>query len=405
MAWNEPGNGDNKNPWGGGGSKNDGPDLDEALQKIQERISGLFGGKRSGSGNSSGSGGFSALVLVILVVLGIAWALSGFYVIEEGTKAVVLRFGAYHDTTEPGMHWAAPGIDQVNKVNVSKIRILEVGYRSNGGPVYREGLMLTQDENIVDVRLAVQYQISNARDYLFKVKNPDNALDETIKQVAESSLREVVGKREMDFVIATGRAEVSDSTMILMQDILNDYQAGIKIVSVNFQEVQAPTQVQEAFDDAIKAREDKERFINFANAYRNEVLPQAKGEAARKTQDAEGYKARVTAEAEGDVQRFSALLREYQKAPEITRQRLYIETMESVFSRTSKVLVDVKNGNNLMVLPLDKLQRGGGLNDAIIPAATEAQKSSADPADKETQSTGFSSGRRERRDLRTRETR
>jgi membrane protease subunit HflK len=294
-------------------------------------------------------------------------------------------------------------VDDVLKVNVAKVRILEIGYRTGGGAVPREGLMLTQDENIVDVRLAVQYQISNARNFLFKVKNPVNAPDETIKQVAESALREVVGKSDMDFVITRGRKEISDRTADLIQNTLNEYESGIEIRSVNFQEAQPPGYVQAAFDDAVKSREDRERFINEANAYRNEVLPRAKGESARIMEDAEGYRARVVSEAEGDASRFLALFEEYEKAPEVTRQRLYIDAMKNVLSASGKVMIDLNRDNNLIVLPLDNLGRGSEDISSRILGAGVIQNSMNRDTDK--QEVPAPEAQRLRRDIRQREVR
>lgn len=366
MAWNEPGN--QKDPWGKRPS--DSPDLDEAINELKTRFGAFFGRrpKRSADGGKARRSPPGRLVGLALIILLVVFVLSGFYVIDAGWHGVVLRFGAYHTTTSPGLHWAFPLMDDVLPVNTAQVRILEIGYRTGGGAVPREGLMLTRDENIIDVRLAVQYQVSDARKFLFKVKNPYNAPDETIKQVTESALREVVGKQEMDFIIARGRATVSDRTAELIQGTLDQYDSGVQIRSINFQEVQPPGYVQAAFDDAVKSREDKERFINEANAYRNEVLPRAKGESARVLEDAVGYRARVIAEAEGDASRFAALLAEYRKAPAVTRQRLYIDAIEQVMQSTGKVLIDTDSGNNLLMLPLEQLFQQGGR--ARIQAAT-----------------------------------
>jgi len=269
-----------------------------------------------------------------------------------------LRFGKYVDTTQPGPHWHIPyPIEAVEIVDVEIRRAVEIGYRSgNAGrsgvrTVPREALMLTQDENIVDIRLAVQYQISSSRDYLFNVVDPDL----TLKQVVESTAREVVGKSKMDFVLTEGRSDVVAQVKTLSQDILDKYASGLQVVNVNLQDAQPPEEVQEAFADAIKAREDEQRFKNQAEAYSNEIIPKARGAAARQLEESNAYKSRVIAESEGEAQRFENLLVEYQLAREITRDRLYLETMERVMSDNPKVLIDVGEGNNLLYLPLDKL--------------------------------------------------
>lgn len=402
MAWNEPGN--NKDPWGRRPSNSSDP-----VEQLKAQLAALFGLRRktpSNENQGSPKSGGSRLIVLALVVLIAIFFLSGFYVIDAGTQGVVLRLGAYHVTTEPGLHWAFPLVDDVLPVNTSKVRILEIGYRTGGGPVPREGLMLTQDENIIDVRLAVQYQVSDARDFLFKVKNPVNAPDETIKQVAESSLREVVGKREMDFIIARGRASVSDKTAELIQATLDQYESGIQIRSINFQEVQPPGYVQAAFDDAVKSREDKERFINEANAYRNEVIPRAKGEAARIKEDAVGYRARVISESEGDASRFLALLGEYKKAPVVTRQRLYIDALEDVMRINPKVMVDVDSGNNLMVLPLDQIFSRATQQHTTLSATKNSASATSSSTDTDRQEVSSpESRRRPRRDTRQREVR
>lgn len=267
-----------------------------------------------------------------------------------------MRFGAYIATTEAGLNWHFPSpIDKVTIVDVQNIQVVEVGYRSGGrqggGSVPREALMLTKDENIVDMRLAVQYQVKNAKDHVFNLLNPAA----TLKQVTESAERGVIGHNNMDFVLTEGRTEIVAEIQKEIQKVMDSYNSGILITSVNLQDAQPPEQVQGAFEDAIKAREDKQRYINEAEAYANEVVPVARGAASRKTQEAEAYKERVIARAIGEVSRFSQLLTEYKKAPEVTRERMYLESMEDVLSKTSTVMVDVKGGNNLLYLPLDKL--------------------------------------------------
>ena len=359
MSWNEPGDDDkDKDPWKGRKDQQGPPDLDEAIRSFQEKLGGIFGGGR-GSGDSS-SGGSAKRFTFLLVGAAILWSLSGFYIVDEGNQGVETRFGAYTDTTDPGLNWHLPApIETVDIVNVMKQQYIEVGYRTSERQqstvsVPREALMLTKDENIVDVRLAVTYQIKSAKDYLFNVSNPQA----TLTQATESVERGVIGRNDMNFVLLEGRAEIVGDISTELQKILDSYQAGIVITDVNLQDAQPPDQVQAAFEDAIKAREDKERYINEAEAYRNDVVPKARGAAARRIQEAEGYKLRVIAESEGEAARFSKLLAEYKKAPDVTRKRLYIEAMESVLSATDTVMVDIQGGNNLVYLPLDKLGSG-----------------------------------------------
>jgi modulator of FtsH protease HflK len=354
MSWNEPGGGDKKDPWSGRGNEKGPPDLDEAIRSIQEKLGGIFGGGGSNEpGSSMKSMGYLAAGAVVL------WGLSGFYIVDEGNHGVVTRFGKYTDTTQAGLNWHIPApIEQVQIVNVKQQRFIEVGYRSGGaqqtlGSVPREALMLTKDENIVDVRLAVQYQVKDAKQFLFSVANPS----ETLKQVTESAERGVIGSSNMDFVLTEGRSEIVAQIGKEIQEIMDAYQSGIQITSVNLQDAQPPEPVQGAFEDAIKAREDQQRLINEAQGYSNDVVPKARGAAARKSQEAEGYKEQVIAQAEGEATRFSNLLVEYKKAPDITRRRLYIETIESVLSKTNTVMIDVKGGNNLLYLPIDKLAK------------------------------------------------
>ncbi len=352
MSWNEPGGG-KKDPWSGRKDENGPPDLDEVIRSFQEKIGGIFGGSSGGGRPERGSlKGFGFLAIGALVL----WGLSGFYIVDEGKRGVETRFGAYTSTTTPGLNWRFPSpIDQVEVVNVQNIQVIEVGYRSGGrqgaGSVPREALMLTRDENIVDIRLAVQYQVKDAKDYAFNVLNPAA----TLKQVTEGALRGVIGHSNMDFVLTEGRTEIVVGIQTEIQKVLDSYTAGIMITSVNLQDAQPPEQVQGAFEDAIKSREDKERLINEAHAYANEVVPVARGAASRRTQEAEAYKERVIARSTGEASRFSQLLTEYKKAPAVTRKRMYIESMEEVLSNTSTVMVDVKGSNNLLYLPLDKL--------------------------------------------------
>ncbi|MDD1626719.1 MAG: FtsH protease activity modulator HflK [Methylococcaceae bacterium] len=374
MSWNEPGN-DKKDPWSGRGDQKGPPDLDEAIRSLQEKLGKFFGG---GNGDNEGSPrnfspansmkslGFLAGGAVIL------WGLSGFYIVDEGNHGVETRFGRYIGTTQSGLNWHIPApIERVDIVNVKQQRFIEVGYRSSAGDqvaaVPKEALMLTKDENYVDVRLAVQYQVKDAKEFLFNVVNPAS----TLKQVTESALRGVVGSSTMDFVLTQGRSEVVTLIKKEIQLNMDIYKSGVQVTSVNLQDAQPPEQVQNAFEDAIKAREDQQRLINEAEAYSNDVVPKARGGAARKLQEAEGYKEQVIAQAEGETNRFTKLLTEYVKAPDVTRKRLYIESMESVLTQTNKVLVDVKGGNNLLYLPLDKMMQ----NQPSTQAATVSSQS------------------------------
>ena len=311
MAWNEPGG--NRDPWSGSGRNQGPPDLDELFKKFNERLRRFTGGRSPG-----GSGGIWLIVGLLVVV----WLLSGFYIVNEGKRGVVLRFGEYQITATPGIHWHLPfPIEEVRMVDVESRRIIRIGYEPISGgrsrPVLNEALMLTKDENIVNVQLAVQWQVSDPSKYLFTLLEPE----QTLKEITESALRESVGKREMDFVLTEGRAEVVEATRELVQETLDHYNAGVRIVEVAIQDVQPPEEVQGAFADAIRAREDEQRLINEARAYSNEVLPRAAGQAARVREEAEGYRAKVVAEAEGNASRFVALLGEYQKAPGVMRCR------------------------------------------------------------------------------------
>ena len=351
MAWNEPGGNDKKDPWGGGNRGNDQgpPDLDEILANLQKKFNGFFGGKGGGSKSSnSGSGLGIGLVAALIILL---LAATGFYKVEEAENGVVLRFGAHVDTTEKGLHWRIPLIESVEKVNVAERR--QVPYKAT---------VLTQDENIIDLQGSLQYKINNAEKYLFNVRNPETSLNHAI----ESAIRLSVGQSKMDFIITEGRAEIGFRIQNTVQDIVDQYGTGISIVEVNIQEVSPPGPVKQAFQDVIQAREDKQRSINEAEAYRNEILPKARGAAARILEEADAYEKEVVAKAEGEAERFTKLLKEYNKAPGVTRDRLYLDMMESVLNKSSKVMVDVKGGNNLLYLPLDKLM---SRSDNNAPAA------------------------------------
>ena len=340
MAWNEPGGGKDNDPWGGG---NQGPpDLDEALRQFQRKIQGMFGGGSAG-GNSPGAGFGLGSLGVLVLILALIWAAFGFYQVDQKERAVVLRLGAYHGTVGPGLHWNPPLIDSVETVNVTEVDHLD-----------SRGSMLTEDENIVDVELAVQYVRANPEHYLLRVVKPEVSLEEAL----ESSLRHAVGSSKMNEVITEGREKIAVEVQQRLQSYMDAYETGIRIVKVNIKDAQAPAQVQDAFDDVTRAKEDKERLKNEADAYANQVIPEARGAAQRELEEANAYRDRVVARAEGEADRFVKVLTEYKKAPEVTRQRLYLDAMQDVYSRTGKVLVDVEGGNNMMYLPLDKLSQG-----------------------------------------------
>ncbi len=357
MAWNEPGNGD-KDPWGKRG--NDGPpDLDEVVRNLQRKLGGLFGGNRGSQqpeNNQSGGGSSIGLGLIAAIIF-VVWLLSGIYIVEPAERGVVLRFGQFQATTMPGPHWHFPyPIDKVEVVNVESIRTVEIGYRSAGSRpesnVLSESLMLTNDENIVDLKIAGQYRVDDAAQYLFNVRSPDIIL----RQMMESALREVVGQSNMDFVLTEGRSEVATRTEQSLQKMLDDHATGLIVTSVSMQDVQPPEQVQDAFADVVKAREDEVRLINEAETYSNDIIPRARGQEFRIIQEAEAYKSQIVAKANGDTSRFLQVMTEYNKAPFITEERLYLDAMESVYSRTNKVMVDVEgNGNNVLYLPLDRM--------------------------------------------------
>jgi membrane protease subunit HflK len=350
MAWNEPGGG-NKDPWSGKGGDNQGPpDLDEVVRKLQEKLGGLFGGGKQPSGGGGGGGGAgfklpkggSIGIGLIAGALAVLWLASGIYIVDPAERGVELRFGAYSQVTEPGPHWHLPfPIEEVVKVNVDQLSSFR-----------HKAQMLTRDENIVDIELTVQSRIQDPVDYLFQDQTPEK----TMRDATETIVREIIGRSDLDFILTEGRGRVAADIQLGVQRLIDqDYQTGMQITSVNMQPAKPPEQVKSAFDDAIKAREDKERLENKAEAYSNQILPQARGEAARAIADGKGYKARVIAEAEGDASRFLAILTEYEKAPEVTRERIYLDAVEDVLASTSKVMVDVKGGNSLMYLPLDKI--------------------------------------------------
>jgi membrane protease subunit HflK len=354
VAWNEPGGSGGKDPWGQRRRPQGPPDLDQVFRRLRERLGGLFGGGKGGGGTRVNQFGLGLIVLVAFVL----WLLTGFYIVQQGERGVELKFGKKDLVTGPGLHWRLPWpIERVEKVNVDQVSTLRIGRgdKSKGGA--DSGFMLTEDENIVVVEFTVQYKIKDASDYLFNVRDPIP----TIVQAMESASREVVGKSQLDFIITEGQLEVSDKSQKLLQEILDRYKSGVQIVKVQMQKVTPPDEVKAAFDDATKAREDGARVIKEAEAYSNDIIPRARGAGQRLLQEAQGYKASVIARAEGDARRFSSIVNEYVKAPGVTRDRLYIETMEQILSSTTKILVDQKGGNNILYLPLDKLIPGSGV--------------------------------------------
>ncbi len=359
------------------GSKNSGgpPDLDELLRNFNKKLNGLFGGK----GGSGGGGGAAApqnfgigIGLVVTIVL-LLWLASGFYIVNPSERGVVLRFGKYLDTTQPGPRWHLPfPIEAVEVVSLSQVRTVEIGYRDNvKNKMLKESLMLTSDENIIDIQFAVQYILKEPKDYLFNNRKPE----ENVKQAAETAIREVVGKNKMDFVLYEGREQVAAATTKLIQDILDRYVTGIQVSKVTMQNAQPPEQVQAAFDDAVKAGQDRERQKNEGQAYANDVVPRAKGAAARLKEESEGYRQRVIANAEGEASRFKQVLAEYEKAPGVTRERMYIDMMQQVLTSTSKVMVDQKSGNSLLYLPLDKRIQSTGQPQADAQNGTNLEQS------------------------------
>lgn len=356
MAWNDP-------QWG---KKNNSgpPDLDELWKQLNQRINSLFGGKGGGKDGGDQGGGTmggrppAALAGLLVGLAILVWLASGFYIVDQGKKGVVQRFGKLTQTTEAGAQWRLPWpFESHQVVNVDGVRTIEVGYRGKSKNL-AESLMLTDDENIVDLQFAVQYNLKSAEDFLFinRYENIEDG-DDVVRQAAETAMREVVGKNKMDFVLNVGRTEVAVSAKKLMQEILDRYKTGINVSQVTLQNVQAPEQVLAAFEDVQKANQDRDRLKNEAQAYANDVVPRARGVAARLLQEAEGYRQKVIANAQGEASRFSQVLTEYQKAPVVTRQRLYLDSMEQVMTRSTKVVVDQKGGNNLLYLPLDKLQQ------------------------------------------------
>ncbi|MEG1625605.1 FtsH protease activity modulator HflK [Pseudomonas sp.] len=376
MAWNEPGgNSNNQDPWGGrrgGGDKKGPPDLDEAFRKLQDSLNGMFGsGKKRGGDGGIGKGGGFGLLGIGLAVLAAIWLYSAVYVVDEQEQAVVLRFGKYYETVGPGLNIYFPPIDRKYMENVTRERAYT-----------KQGQMLTEDENIVEVPLTVQYKITNLQDFVLNVDQPEVSL----QHATDSALRHVVGSTAMDQVLTEGREQMAVDIKERLQRFLDIYRTGITVTQVNVQSAAAPREVQEAFDDVIRAREDEQRARNQAESYANGVVPEARGQAQRIIEDANGYRDEVVSRAKGEADRFTKLVAEYRKAPEVTRQRLYLDTMQEVYSNTSKVLVSGKDGqSNLLYLPLDKMVEGSrtssapvsvpaSANDAANRAAAELQQ-------------------------------
>lgn len=365
MAWNEPGGNKPKDPWGGGGDQGP-PDLDEALKNLKEKINSVFGGKGGKSGGGGRSGGGSPWpVLIIAAVIGVVvYGLVGFFQVDQRERAVVLRFGEYNRTVDPGLRWRAPIIEQYEKVDVEQNRRYEI-----------TEAMLTRDTNIVSVTLQVQYQVLDPIPFLLKVARPEVIL----QHATSSALRHVVGTSTMDDVLKDNREAIRVQVRERLDEYLNRYDTGLVLKQVVLDRTQAPDAVRDAFDDVSRAKEDEDRFKKEAEAYRNAVIPQARGEGKRLEEEAEAYRNRLIDSAVGDAERFTDLLAEYRKAPEVTRERLYLETMTEVYSATSKVLVDVDNGNSLIYLPLEQLIKGGS-GKVKVPESSGANPGSSSSA-------------------------
>ena len=354
-----------KNPGQNNNQEEGPPDLDELLNDLRKKIGRIFGKKEtdqktpksSGGNPTSNSGNDNLPILPILLIVFLLWAATGFYIVDQGSRGVVLRFGKNTEVTMPGPRWHIPyPIESAEVVNLEQVRTIEVGYRSAGDAAarskeLRESLMLTDDENIIDLQFAVQYNLKSVEDFLFNNRSAESS----VRGAAETAIREIVGKSKMDFALYEGREEIAVKAKKLMQEILDRYNTGINVTSVTMQNAQPPEQVQASFDDAVKAKQDLERQKNEGQAYANDIIPKAKGTASRLTAEAQGYRLRVENEAKGNASRFEQILTQYNRAPEVMRDRLYIEAQEQILSSVSKVFIDQKNSNNLLYLPLDKL--------------------------------------------------
>ena len=369
MGWNETPGGNNKDPWGRKGNGDGGPpDLDEIVRKMQQGFGSIFGKRTGGSTSDSGSSFIWILVFIGLL----AWVVYDMaYTIDQQERGIVLRFGKFETTLQPGLNFRLPQpIEKVIIVNVGQVR-----------SITHKATMLTQDENIVDVELAVQWRIKDPTAFRFNVYSPES----TLHQSTESAVREVIGKSELDYVLTEGRSQIAQSQQKLIQQIMDDYKTGIEILGVEMQPAKPPEEVKAAFDDAIKAREDEQRLVNEAEAYRNDIIPRARGGAARLREESNAYKARVVARAEGEASRFEQLLVQYERAPAVTRQRLYLDSVESVLSNTNKVLLDTEGSNNLMYIPIDKImeqsrseEQGSSTSSDYSPSVSGGSSSATD---------------------------
>ena len=368
---------------GWGNRNNEGPpDLDEVMRQFSSKLKSLFGQTPETGGESNDKPKISALP--ILGLIGLVWIATGFYIVDQGSRGVVLRFGKHVETSFPGPRWHMPfPVESVTVVNMEQVRTIEIGYRSAEGSTGRskqlnESLMLTDDENIIDLQFAVQYNLKNVEETRFN----NRSAEEAVRGIAETAIREVVGKSKLDFALYEGRDEVSINTKKLMQEVLDRYKTGINVVSVTMQNAQPPEQVQAAFEDAVKAKQDLERQKNEGQAYANDVIPKARGTASRLLQEANGYKLRVENEAQGNASRFNQIFAQYQHAPEVTRSRMYLDAQEQIMSSVSKVIVDQKNGNSLLYLPLDKLIAATAANappvNTDVPGAPAAAETTTD---------------------------
>jgi membrane protease subunit HflK len=391
MSLNDPNWGrGSRGPQGPGGGNQGPPDLDELWRNFNRRLADLFGRRRRNGGEEPPSGGgpsplqFGGGAGALLVLVLLVWLASGFYIVNEGTRGVVLTFGRFSQETPPGLRWRVPWpIQSVEVVNLAQVRTLEVGYRNNvRTKVLKESLMLTDDENIVDLQFAVQYLVKDPKDFVFNVRRPDDSA----MQIAETAMREVIGKNRMDSILYETQVDIANKSRDLMQEIHDRYKTGITVSTVTIQNAQPPEQVQAAFDDAVKAGQDRERQKNEGQAYANDVIPRARGTASRLKEEADGYRARVIATAEGDASRFRQVLTEYAKAPAVTRERIYIETMQQVLTATSKIMMDYRGSGNLLYLPLEKLMQGttGGGEAAPAPRPTPEPAPEAGARSRET---------------------
>jgi len=366
MAWNQPGNsGKDKDPWNQnnqGGKDQGPPDLDEALRNLMGKLG--LGGKGSGGGQQSGGGLPMKGLGFALVLLGVIWFIAGFYTVKEAERGVILRFGAYHNEVTSGLHWRPVFIDHVTNVDVNNVSSQQTS-----------GFMLTEDENVVRVELAVQYRVTNPRAYLFNVEGADNSLS----QITDSALRYVIGHNTMDNILTVGREEIRQQTWEIIDRLSERNDIGIRVIDVNFQGARPPEEVRDAFDDAIRAQEDQERFVREAEAYAREIEPTARGRVRRMQQEAQAYKEQMILRAQGEVARFNELLPEYQAAPQVTRQRIFLETLEAIYAANAKIFIDVEGGNNMMYLPLDKIleQHGARRSQPQLPMLPAQQNGQA----------------------------